>query len=231
MINRFQKISSIAFLLTFVCVGKEYKSFGKIDTKYSSLRQKKKLFASVGCQYFNAMEVNVSDFDQIHPTQTEYYLNSSTMILWLSKKYYMNVLNYDLAPMYLKWISKDVGYGVFAKEDIAKDDFIGVYAGQLRLARKIDDDIPENVDYAWYYPISTFNGTRLLVDGQFKGNELRFINHDEHPNTKCENVLIDGVFYMIYVAIENIAKDVQLTISYGNSYWTSRAVDPKRIKS
>ena len=149
----------------------------------------------------------------------------------LSKKYYTNVLKYDLAPMYLKWISKDIGYGVFAKQKIFKNDFIGVYTGQLRLMRGLSDPVPEDVDYAWYYPINAPDGTRLLIDGKFKGNELRFINHDEHPNTKCIDVLVNGQYFMCYVATKNIAKDAQLTISYGDGYWNSRKINPETIQS
>jgi SET domain-containing protein len=56
--------------------------------------------------------------------------------------------------MYLKWISTDVGYGVFAQKNIAEDDFIGVYAGELRLIRNRSNQKHEDVDYAWYYPIN-----------------------------------------------------------------------------
>ena len=229
--RQFKSFGLLFFLIAFSCFGKQYQPCGKIDQKYSSLRQKKKLFACVGCQYLNFMEIDFADFDQIEPTQTEHYFDSSSIILQFSKKYHDQVLNYDRAPMYLQWISKDVGYGVFAKEKILKDNFIGVYTGQLRLMRGVYDANPEDVDYAWYYPINASSGKRLLIDGKFKGNELRFINHDQHPNTKCIDVLVDGIFYMIYVATKNIAKGEQLTISYGEGYWSSRKVDPEKIKS
>jgi SET domain-containing protein len=229
--KQLQKISLLFFLMTFSCLGKQYEPCGTAEQKYSSQRQKKKLFACVGCQYLNFMEIDVSGFDQIEPTKTSHYLESKSTIIELSKKYRDKVENYTLAPMYLQWMSKDIGYGIFAKENISTGDFIGVYTGQVRLMRGVDDAIAEDVDYAWYYPIDAPNGTRLLLDGKFKGNELRFINHDQHPNTKCIDVLVNGKFYMCYVATHDIAKDAQLTISYGDGYWNSRKINPENIKS
>lgn len=227
----FKNFSLLFFLISFLCFGKDYQPCGKVNQKFSSLRQKKKLFSCVGCQYLNFMEIDVVDFDKIDVKKTQEYAQSHENIQEFSKKHYNQVLHYELAPMYLQWISKDIGYGVFAKENIAQDDFIGVYAGEVRLIRTADDAMPEDVDYAWYYPINAFNGSRLLIDGKFKGNELRFINHDQNPNTKCINVFVNGLFYMCYIAIRKIAKDEQLTISYGDGYWSSRKIDPEKIKS
>ncbi len=220
----------LLFFTFLTCNSKQYEVQGVAQTKYITKRQKKKLFKSVGCQYLNFMEIDVPNFSKIDPEATEHYVLEHETIQALSKKYKDQVQDYVLAPMYLQWISTDIGYGVFATKNIAKDDFIGVYSGQLRLMRGLHDKIPEDVDYAWYYPITMVTGDRLLIDGKFKGNELRFINHDQRPNTKCIDVLIDGKFYMCYIATKNIAKDTQLTISYGDGYWDSRQINPEKIK-
>ncbi len=227
--KRFFKLSCLFFTF-FACDAKQYMIKNGIHTKYSTRKQKIKLFQSVGCQYLNFMEINTPDFDAINPTATDHFLFWQSKIQEYSKKYYVQVTNYALAPMYLQWISKDIGYGVFAAASIAKDDFIGVYAGQLRPMRGPLDMPPEDVDYAWFYPINNTFDQRLLVDGKFKGNELRFINHDQNPNTKCIDVLVNGVFYMCYIATQNIAKYEQLTISYGDGYWQSRNINPEKIK-
>lgn len=225
MKNIFLKISCLS-LIFFACDARQYVIKGAPHTKYSTKRQKIKLFKSVGCEYFNCMEIDVAGFDLIDPTATDHFLMQEVTIQEHSKKYYKQVQQYALASMYLQWISPDIGYGVFAAKDILKDEFIGVYAGQLRVMRGPGSAIPEDVDYAWYYPINFATDQRLLIDGKLKGNELRCINHDQQPNTKCINVLVDGVFYMCYVATKDIAKDVQLTISY----WDSRKINPAKIK-
>lgn len=225
------KFFNLLFLIASItCLGKQYQPCGKIKTQYSSLRQKKKLFSCVGCQYLNFVEIDFADFFSIDPKATEHYLNSKEMIHKLSKKYYSKVINYDLAPMYLQWISQDIGYGVFAQKNIAKNDFIGAYTGEIRLMRNSTTQKTEDVDYAWYYPINAPSGAKLLIDGKFKGNELRFINHDQNPNTKCIDVLINGMFYLCYIATKDIAKGTQLTISYGDGYWDSRKINPENIK-
>ncbi|MBP6892243.1 SET domain-containing protein-lysine N-methyltransferase [Candidatus Babeliales bacterium] len=227
--NHFLKIGLLLFTF-FSCDGKQYELKGTTQIKYSTKRQKKKLFKSVGCQYFNFMEIDIPNFSKINPEITEHYFVAHEMIQKLSKQYWSQVENYTLAPMYLQWISTNIGYGVFAAQDIQKDDFIGVYAGQLRVMRERNHVMPEDVDYAWYYPINTLSDQRILIDGKLKGNELRFINHDQRPNTKCIDLFVNGRFYMCYVATKNIAKDAQLTISYGDGYWDSRQINPEKIK-
>ena len=227
--KQFLKIG-LLFFTFFVCQAKKYEVKGPAHTKYSTKPQKKKLFKAVGCEYFNFMENNVPRFDKINHEATEHFLLAHETIQALSKKYGHQVEQYALAPMYLQWISPDIGYGVFAAQNIAKNDFIGVYTGQLRVMRLPGDPVPEDVDYAWYYPICTKTGDRILIDGKLKGNELRFINHDQRPNTKCIDVLVNGRFYMCYIATKDIAKDTQLTISYGDGYWDSRQINPEKIK-
>mgnify|MGYP003407299353 CR=1 FL=1 len=227
--KQFLKIG-LLFSCFFVSEAKQYEIKGVAHTKYSSRRQKKKLFKSVGCEYLNFMEIDVPNFDTINPKETQHYLTMQSVIQTYSKKYHDQVQHYALAPMYLQWISPDIGYGVFAEKEIKKDNFIGVYAGQLREIRNPGDIMPEDVDYAWFYSLNAPSGKRLLVDGKFKGNELRFINHDQNPNTKCIDVLVNGRFYMCYIATKNILKNSQLTISYGDGYWESRKINPEKIK-
>lgn len=203
---------------------KVYQAHGLADKKFKTARDVKALFQKVGCKYLNDMEILYSQFDQINPYETEYYKSNAVLIDQHSKQYHASVKFWKLAPMYLKWISPVVGYGIFALKKMKAGDFIGVYAGQLR---EIDATSPkEDVDYAWYYPINALSGKRLLIDGKHKGNELRFINHDNNPNTKCMDVIVDDVFYMIYVATRDIEQDEELTVSYGDSYWSSRNIVP-----
>lgn len=226
----FFRILVVSFV-TILCQAKQYNPVGDVGQRYVTHRQKKKLFKSVGCQYINKMEIDVPGFEKIKPRKTQYYALYKDTIDELSKKYYHQVATHHLAPMYLKWISTTVGHGVFALQDIKKNDFIGVYAGTLRLLRDIHDKNydknPENLDYAWYYIINyPQTEQRLIVDGEFIGNELRFINHAQDPNTQLVSVLFDDKFYICYVACKDIDRDDQITVHYGPYYWSGRGVDP-----
>lgn len=222
------KIALLFF--TIPCIGTSYVPVGSVDTAYYSKHQKKKLFKNVGCKYSNNMEIEYVDFAKLQPDQTEYYKTSASIIDANSLQYKKEIEEWHLAPMYLKWISKEIGYGIFALQAIKKGDFIGVYAGKLRVIKSSEETPAENVDYAWYYPINALNDTRLLIDGKYVGNELRFINHSTDPNTKCMDLFIDGVFYLGYIATKDIAQDSELTVDYGCGYWDSRGVQPTKIK-
>lgn len=225
--QRFYMMTIFLITSVFDCMSKQYVPVDTQSMKYVTNRQKKKLFKSVGSQYSNTMNIEFVDFSTIQPKQTDYYRSYSDQISRWSAKYHDDVVNHTLAPMYLAWVSPVVGYGVFASKNITKGDFIGVYAGQLRAVRELPDEKTEDVDYAWYYTIHAPNGKKLIIDGKYQGNELRFINHDNNPNTRRIDVLINGVFYVCYVASKNIPKDTQLTVSYGDGYWTSRNIDPQ----
>lgn len=218
---------SLTFGVALVGV-QSYVYQGPVDTVYQSLRQKKKLFQSVGSSYSNEMVID-SFVKLQNPYDTDYYKVDMLHIDDLSNKYKQDVLACRLAPMYLKFISSDVGHGIFASRPIEKGDFIGVYTGELRPVRYGQPGKPEDVDYAWYYAVNSSDGKRLIIDGKYQGNELRFINHDNNPNTRRIDVIVDGVFYICYVAQRYIPQDAQLTVHYGDSYWKSRKVTPASV--
>lgn len=223
------------FLVVGLCVGlaitahvvdgKTYTSVGAANKVYQTPHEKKKLFASVGCDYFNDIQIVVPG-GLMAPRDTDYYKTNATATDILSADYSKAAKARALAPMYLKYISDVVGYGVFAAKDISKGDFIGVYGGVLRPEGVGAHGNPEDVDYAWYYTVDSPSGGKLIVDGKYEGNELRFINHAQRPNTHRIDVIVDNMFLVCYVATQDIKKDEQLTVHYGDGYWTARKIDP-----
>jgi len=220
-------LGTLTFAMALVGV-QSYVHQGPIDYVYQSLRQKKKLFSSVGCTYLNVMVID-GQTKLLNPYDTDYYKADAQHIEELSKKYKADVIAYKLAPMYLQFISSDVGYGIFATRPIEKGEFIGVYTGELRPVRYGQSDFKEDVDYAWYYTVDSADGKKLIIDAKYQGNELRFINHDNYPNTRRIDVIVNGVFYVCYVAQRYIPQGTQLTVHYGDAYWKSRQVTPAAV--
>ena len=208
----------------------DYKAVGNVARKYVKWRQKEGLFSSVGCRYMNGMMVDSAIAWKLDAKKSPYYTANKAYYDSLVQRYAQDVEQKVLAPMYIQYVSDVVGYGVKALKPIEKDDFIGIYAGELRPMRHVDHAIPENVVYAWYYLDDAPNGQRMIVDGEYMGNELRFINHDEKPNTGRVDVIVHNRWYICYVALRDIAKDEELTISYGTDYWLSRGISPELIK-
>ncbi len=116
----------------------------------------------------------------------------------------------------IRFISKAVGYGVFAKENIAPYSILNLYAGIL----KKDADIASNND-------STFMFTdfgKFSIDAQKQGNWCRFMNHcaDRDPKTNVvawEHYSEWGPRIIFTASNKGIKKGSQLLYSYGDSYW------------
>lgn len=221
-------LTLMTFFSIFLIEAKVYKKSDSKIKKYKTLQEKKDLFQSVGCFYSNIMKID-KNVELAPPYQTQYFKDNEKNVLELSEKYRKDVERKKLAPMYLEFISPSVGYGIKASDLIKEGDFIGIYAGILRDIRWNDPKFKEDLDYAWYYTVPDKKDKNIIIDGKHEGNELRFINHATHPNTKRIDVIINNMFYVCYVAIKNIAKNEELTVSYGEGYWNSRGVTPESL--
>lgn len=205
-----------------------YVVVGQPNTKYVTQRQKRHLFKSVGCQLTDEMLIKKPKIMQNIYSTSYYKTNKEGLNAW-SEKYGCCVCTKKSAPMYLKYVSPVVGYGVFAAAPLKKGDFIGMYSGELRCWCDGKKNEPDDVDYAWFYPTNAVNGKRIVVDAKFKGNELRFINHASCQNTRRIYVIVDGILYICYIAGRDIYKDEQLTVDYGAEYWQSRSINPENV--
>jgi len=116
----------------------------------------------------------------------------------------------------IRYINKDVGYGVFAKENIPPYSILNHYAGLLRP----DKTISENNDSTFMF--SDF--TSFSIDAQNVGNWCRFMNHAPEKDP-CTNVIAWehyskwGPRIIFTASNRGIKKGEQLLYSYGDSYW------------
>lgn len=178
--------------------------------KYITLVQKKDLFEKLGCRYHNGLIVPpdqrlsqiLSDYeeDEISPD---------------SPKYALNVRLKTLAPMYLQWHSDDVGYGVKTWREIPEKAFIGIYAGMLENLYKSD-----HYFYKWGYALSSKDEKPLAINALTVGNELRMINHSANPNCDMEFIRYQSIVYACYIANQSIPPHTELTVDYGDEYWS-----------
>ncbi|HXW53485.1 MAG TPA: SET domain-containing protein-lysine N-methyltransferase [Myxococcota bacterium] len=144
------------------------------------------------------------------------------------KKYARNERLFDkqvsalhMADIYVKFIDDELGYGVFANSDIKKEALIGEYTGVIELKSNV-----KNTTWAWSYPSDIYKEElhipAISVDSRLSGNGMRFVNHSDDPNCEMRRIFLDGYVHSLYVAIKDIAKDQQILISYGSSYWETR---------
>ncbi len=219
------RLSAILLLCT-AQIFQSYVPVGPVQKKYQTASEKRKLFKEVGCKYSNNLAIEYPKFKEIIAKESDLYRDDKDRYDAYAQRYAGAVEAEYRAPMYLKWISDVVGYGVFAAHDIKKGDLVGEYCGVLREIQ----DAPDNLDYAWYYTLDGVGGKKLVIDGKNQGNELRFINHANHPNTVRIDVLDkNNIFRVVYKALQDIKKDEQLTVSYGDGYFSSRGMKVEEV--
>ena len=98
--------------------------------------------------------------------------------------------------------------GLYASRDIKKGTRIIEYKGKIITAKRSEKDPKFDNDKAIYL----FNlNKKYDLDGDFKYNTARLINHSSDPN--CE---VTGTGLKIWIhAIKNINRDEELTYDYG----------------
>jgi hypothetical protein len=182
--------------------------------------EKEKFFKKLGVQYTSCL---------IFSKECEYmatlpkedlcaYSTSGPYYNFVSSWYAFPLANKQQAATYIQWVSDQVGYGLFADQDIPKGSFIMEYAGEV--VKYTYDST-----WAWTYPgREGFWHSEVLftLDARVYGNEARFANHAEDPNVGIERVYYDNAWRLIYVAARDIKKGEELFIHYGHGYWTSR---------
>lgn len=121
-----------------------------------------------------------------------------------------------------------VGYGLFTAEDIAQDEFIVEYVGELithdegvrREARRGDVfDEESNVSYVF----TLLENEGIWVDAAIYGNLSRYINHaSEHDKRGCNItpriLYVNGEYRIKFTAMRDIAAGEELFFNYGENF-------------
>jgi uncharacterized protein len=138
---------------------------------------------------------------------------------WLATFYKPELIQRSMAPVVIKWIDEEIGYGLFASADIPRSTFIGEYTGRVELSPPFTS---RSHDYAFQYPGRTWCGVAHMVQAAKAGNEMRFINHSQGPNVEAVGLYCEGVVRIAIHSIGFIPKGDQLTLCYGERYWLAK---------
>ena len=191
--------------------------------EYRSKKDILRLFKENNLIYLERTRIAWKELLSIRLDKSPYYQENKAIFEELLEQYCACIKNNHMAPIYIKYIDADIGYGVFAAEDIGRDEFIGEYAGVVQIYDEDEDPgDAENgyaTDYSWYYLDELENGPVLEINGKREGNEMRFVNHSTTPNVDVEHMLYDGQWIIFFKASRLIKKNEQLLISYGEEYW------------
>jgi len=190
---------------------------------YTTKDEVKTLFKDLGLVYLDDVVIDSSVKGDIDGRYTSYYDEKKQNLDMNTRKYNKLVEQHYRAPISVKWVSDKVGFGIFATKHIAQGELVQEYTGVLRVAHMKNGLIVDDTTYAWMYPPVGEYQNNLLTDSKYEGNEIRFVNHGNHPNvTKVNTLDKDGIFHVCYVAIQDIKAGEQILISYGIDYWATR---------
>jgi len=100
----------------------------------------------------------------------------------------------------------NAGLGLFAKDNINKDDFVVEYFGPI-----LNDEQAEEKGGKYLFALDK----NLTIDGSTRKNLARYLNHSCRSNCQPE---IDGRRVFIY-AKKNVKPGDELTYNYGKEYY------------
>uniref|UniRef100_A0A0K0E842 Histone-lysine N-methyltransferase n=1 Tax=Strongyloides stercoralis TaxID=6248 RepID=A0A0K0E842_STRER len=106
------------------------------------------------------------------------------------------------------------GWGLRAKADISKGDFIMEYCGEVlngkqenRRARRYAKD---NQKHHYFMHLTSLT----TIDAYYKGNISRCMNHSCDPNAKTEKWRVKGITRVGFFATKNIKKGEEICFNY-----------------
>jgi hypothetical protein len=135
----------------------------------------------------------------------------------------------DFSSCEIRYISPEVGFGVFARNNIKQGDIISFYTG-IKNNNKIS--------FTHFSFRPNKDCLSMDLDAFQYGNITRFINHAPNEkasdnkniknspskclltaNLKASFKYINGIEFVVYVAIKDILTGEQLLVSYGDHYF------------
>ena len=142
-------------------------------------------------------------------------------MLWLGALHRADIEEGNGPDCVIRWVSEEIGHGLFADQDITSGSYVGEYAGLIK-RRRFFSSFRIN-DYCFRYPTAHWFRPYFTINAEGCGNYTRYINHSPHPNLECAAVFSNGFFHLIFRAIQDIPKGSQLCYDYGPQYWKDRA--------
>ena len=126
-----------------------------------------------------------------------------------------------MQKIWRKKISKVHGIGLFARKDISKKtkiiEYVGAKVTKKEGDRRADKQISKAIKNNNNGMVYVFElNSRFDIDGSYKYNTARYINHSCDPN--CEVSIINNRLWIS--SIKKIKRDQELTYNYGYEYDT-----------
>ncbi len=183
-----------------------------------------RIFREMKLIYLEKPRVEYARHDDYNRTRSRYYRMHRQSFERALKRYGRYLAEALIAPLELRYLGEEIGYGLFAREPLKRGAWIGEYTGVIRkaVAAKRHNMVDGHylTDYAFTYPRPLPDGTVLEVDALREGNPMRFANHSFKPNASVDHLLFDNRWVTFFRARRDIAAGEEIRINYGMDYWT-----------
>lgn len=147
------------------------------------------------------------------------YLSPS--VKWLGIFFAKELSQGFVNDVFIQWIDEKIGYGVFANRHFAPGEYIGEYTGVVKRTRFFAQNLNE---FCFHYPTDNRFIHIHTIDAKHKGNETRFMNHNNKPNCEAFICYFDTLLHVCIRTIKEVKKGEELTYHYGKDWWGDRAV-------
>ncbi|MGM0440144.1 MAG: SET domain-containing protein-lysine N-methyltransferase [Chlamydiota bacterium] len=183
-----------------------------------------------GVEYFSHLQFDDAENLQHVISQYPSYIlrgNISRQAQWYGKFYCREIQEGYVAPISIRWVNDQVGYGVFAEKNLKKHQYVSEYTGKV--CRRQRFLWPNLNAYCFSYPAKFWSWRSYMIDSKDKGNETRFINHSDSPNLEPLYALYNNVVHIILRVAKDVPQGSQLTFNYGKAYWRIRNKLPRTV--
>ena len=192
--------------------------------RWSTPEERKRFIKKQGIHYLGRARMTDHPSFKRPLKESPYYLENQEEFDHLTLLYGPSLLKEKIAPVSIRFISDEVGYGLFAEEDLEAGTFIGEYTGVVQEGFDAPpDDTGKGAyetDYTWDYPDAWYEDILFEINGLKQGNELRYVNHSFEPNLVVEHTLLDNRWAIFFLTEKFIRAGTQLTADYGEEYWS-----------
>lgn len=188
----------------------------------------KELHHWTGASYTTHLSFEEASIQEKIEKKASVYANSLEAIeqRWLGTYFHREILNPPTEPFELRWINREIGWGLFAKTPLKKGAFIATYTGEVRRRRRTD----EKNSYCFQYLVPVLASPYLLIDAKEGGSLGRYLNHDKEGNVETRLVFLDGIYSILLSTARPIAAGEELCYDYGPDYWKKRP-PPQRVSA
>ena len=157
-------------------------------------------------------------YDLCAQTREKGYMHTERIYLGMTYRKELN--SGESAPISVRWISDELGYGLFSETDLPRWSWVGVYTGLVERRRWLGSGMG---DYSFRYPIGELYPKRYVVNSEKEGNLMRFLNHSDDPNCTTNACFYKGLMHLLVYTHRNVKAGEQLCFDYGAHYWGRKA--------